>query len=94
MKFKMKDLKKALEHLRYSCHVDDEAELEFVLSEENIQDSKLGSSMEIRVEHQVAASSYDANKTPKTVSISIEVFPVSENRQMRSTVKETREIES
>jgi hypothetical protein len=94
MKFKMKDLKAAIDHMRYSCHVKDDSELEILLNEEDIQDSKLGSCMEIRAEHQVEASSYESTKTPKTVSVSIEVFPTSENRPMRSTIKETREIET
>lgn len=93
MRFKFKDIRKAIEHLKYQCSVEDECEIELKLNEEDIGNDKLGSSFEIIAKYVKEAATYDSCKSSRFISVSTELFTISENRPMRSIKTETVDIE-
>ena len=94
MQIKLKDLKKALEHLYYHCPTDEGTEVIVSIQEENIQDGKLCDHISLTVHGLREARSYDYVQSERTVTTHIEVFSTSENRPSQLTVSESQTLKS
>ena len=93
MNFKLMELKKAIEYLRYTGGVPDDAEVDISFREEDFEKGKICSSVTFTAAYTKESVSYDSVKTPKTISIIVEIFPSSENRPPRITKQESQVLE-
>lgn len=89
MKFKLKNFKQAFNSFSYT--LPEGAEIEILVREEDIQQSKLCSTMTMVASFEKKAAAYDNNSNPTYVTVTIEVFPESENRPFKITTVETRD---
>jgi hypothetical protein len=96
MKIRFNDLFKSMEHLRTSALIkseDSNVALDLSVSEEDIQMSRLGSSLILTYSETFTANIYESLRTGITREFTIEVFAESENRVPRMTVVETRDLD-
>ena len=94
MQIKLKDLKKALEHLHYHCPTDEGTDVIVSFQEENIQDGKLCDYVSLTVYSKREARSYDSVQSDREVTTCIEVFSSSENRPSQLTVSESQMLKT
>lgn len=92
MKFKLKDLNKAMDYIKYNGHMEQSADIEISIREEDFDTNKVGSCIMLSATCVKEPKPYDRVKTSKTVMISVEVFPESENRQPRVTMQESQDL--
>ena len=94
MKFKIKDISNALEYFKYNGTIDTKlSHIEISLRIEDLDNNKVGSSMTFSAEGIKQPSAYERIKTPKSIVISMEIFPESENRPPRATVQESQVLD-
>ncbi len=94
MIFRLKDLKKALDYLRYNAHLDESAEIEVRVRNEDFENDKIGSSMTFAASQAKPPSVYDKNTTPKIITHSVEVFPTNESSPPRITMEESYTLDN
>ena len=92
MNIKLKDLRQAIEYFRYSARVEDNTSIEVSINEENIENSKLCSSITFSAKLTKEANPYESLKTQKDSEISVEIFSEEENRPARVTTQESRDL--
>ena len=90
MKINSKKFHTAYNSLRYAT--PDDAEIEFSIREENIQEGKISSCLSLTASWDKPPSSYDSLKTTIHVSLTLEVYPDSENTPSRLITIETRDL--
>ena len=93
MKFKLKDINKALDYIRYNGKMDATSDIEIAIREEDFENNKVGSLMVFSASSVKEPSSYERVKTNKNVTITVEVFPESENRQPRVILLESQVLD-
>lgn len=89
MKFKSKQLKRAIDAFQYS--MPDDALIEIHTKEEDIPNNCICSSLTMTASWQENASKYDTNQEPVSVTQTIEVFSEEENRPFRIITNKVRE---
>lgn len=93
MKFKLKDITKAMDYIKYNGNMDSTPDVDISIREEDFEISKVGSCMVFSVTCTKEPKQYERVKTAKTVVISVEVFPDTENRSPRVTMQESQDLE-
>jgi len=92
MKFKLKDIDMAIDHIKYTYGVEITSDVEIYIREEDFEANKIGSYMVFSAVCSKGAGPYDRLNTAKTITVTVEVFPDSENRCPRVTMQESRDL--
>ena len=94
MKVNYKQFLEIVSNIKYATlsKENDEKELEIVVHEEDVQNSRLGSYVSFTVSYEDAPSTYDDIKTPKAVQRTVYLFSESENKSPKIFYSETRDF--
>jgi len=92
MKFRLQQIKDAIDFFRYESGCSDTEVVEVCISEENIEQGSIMGTMSVTIESTKSVEKWSRYSGDKKIKYCLEIFPAHENRNRILTTEETQEL--